>query len=81
MTMYKVIGYELVEERLVIETDYSPMPFFVYPVDKFKNFKALEREINKKIKEIEKRDKKKKDKKEKILKELDEYLNPEPLVI
>ena len=33
-------------------TDFTDLPCFVYPIDKFNNFEALEREILKKISEI-----------------------------
>ena len=48
----KILSYEERNGRLIITTDFSPMPVFVYPVDRFKNFPALEREMEKKMIEV-----------------------------
>ena len=45
----KILSYVVRDGMLVITTDFAPMPVFVYPVDRFKNFAALMREMEKKM--------------------------------
>ena len=48
----KIIGCEKRDDQFVITTDFKEMPVFVYPVDRFKDLDALEKEIEKKCAEI-----------------------------
>lgn len=49
-----IISYNISGNMLEIRTDYRTVPFFVYPILKFKTLAALTKEINKKIACIEK---------------------------
>jgi len=70
MTTYKIKSYEEKDDMFRCITDHPDPMVFVYPKDMFANKAALEQEINKKIKEIEKREKIKKDKIDNIKAEL-----------
>ena len=67
---YKIKSYEEKEDMLRCVTDHKTPYTFVYPSDMFADKAALEQEINKKIKEIEKRETVKKNKVDKIKAEL-----------
>ena len=45
----KILEYKERDGMLEITTDFALMPVFVYPSDRFKNFPALEREMEKKM--------------------------------
>lgn len=68
----KVLSYiERDDGYIEFTTDYAPEPVFVYESDKFNNLKDLEKEIKKKIKEIEKRNTLTKAKKDKVKSDID----------
>ena len=48
----KILSYKIRNGMIVLITDFALMPMFVYPVDRFKNFPALEREMEKKMIEV-----------------------------
>ncbi|MCK5021061.1 MAG: hypothetical protein KAS32_28880 [Candidatus Peribacteraceae bacterium] len=71
MTQYKILSYVPKDDMFVYTTDHPIHKTFVYKQDEFKDKKTLEREINNKIKEMERRDQTKKEKIDKVKEELD----------
>ena len=67
---YKVISHVEKDDKFYCTTNHPIYKKFTYKQDKFKDLAAMEKEINKKIKEIEKREKIKKDKIDNIKAEL-----------
>ena len=52
---YKIVSYTERDDKFICITDHPEPMLFVYKKDRFKDKAAMEQEINKKIKEIEKK--------------------------